>query len=499
MGADPASLSLIGKTDFNSEILGALITDSLVKYDANLEPKPRLAESWQVSGDGLVWTFRLRDGVRWQDGTPVTADDVVFTVNKVREPATESRSYLPAFQDLVTIEARDARTVQATYRAPYADVLDAWTLPILPAHLAGKEPNLLTSEYARKPVGCGPYRLARAEPGKEYALEPNADYWDGPPDNGGIVFRVIPSERTAYDALLRGDIDLMPVNGDLFAESEGAASARPLSRFVFWRLGVFYISWNQDGSNPFFGDARVRRAMIQALDRPQFAARVLHGLAKPAITTYPPESMWADHSLAPWSFDAAESKRLLAEAGWTDSDGDGVVDRDGVPFRFTLMYPVSAQELVERIAVWIQQSLTDAGVGVSLEKLEWRSFQERRGQHRFHAAMASLSLSPAADTFELYHSTARDTGRNYAGLHDDEIDRLLSDGRREFDLEKRKEIYFALQRRLHELEPISCLFHFAIPQLHDARIQGIAPSPLGIWTALPGPARWRFEGEGPAG
>lgn len=492
IGADPASLSLIGKTDAVSEMLAALITDSLVKYDANLELEPRLAESWTVSPDGLEWTFRLRDGVRWQDGAPFTADDVVYTVNKVRDPASQSRSYLAAFEDLTSVAAIDARTVRVVYRTAYADAIDSWTLPIVPAHVVSKDADLLTGDFARHPVGCGPYRLVRAEAGHEIVLEANPDYWDGAPANSGITIQVIPNERTAYEAIVRGDLDMMPVTYDLWAEAQKSDTARRLSRLIYLRLGVWMVGWNQDGSNPFFGDARVRKAMVLALDRATFASEALHDLAKPAVTTYPPGSPWADPSLAPWPFDPAESARLLREAGFRDSDGDGVLDRDGRAFRFSLLIPASSQEIVDRMAAWFQDSLSKVGVGVTIEKAAWAAFQERRAGHRFEAVMASLSFSPAADQYELFHSASYANGMNYQGVHDDEIDRLLVEGRRTFDRSARRDIYHALQRRIHETEPISCLFHFAVPVLYDARLTGLSPSPIGLWLAAPGPRNWRW-------
>jgi len=168
--SEPQSLSLLGKNDRSSEIVARLVTDSVVQYDARLELKPMLATSWEISPDGRTVTFELRDGVRWHDGAPVTARDVVFTVEKARDPATEAKSFLSGFQDLVRVEALDDLTVRAEYSKPYADFLEAWTVPVIPEHLAGREANLLTGEFARHPVGCGPFRFVRHEPGQEIVM-----------------------------------------------------------------------------------------------------------------------------------------------------------------------------------------------------------------------------------------------------------------------------------------------------------------------------------------
>ncbi len=498
LSAYPASLSLIGKTDSASIVIARLVTDSLFQYDASLTLRPRLVRSWEISPDGKVVTLHLRDGVTWQDGAPLTAGDVVFTVRKVREPKTEARSYIGQFANLVSIEAVDPLTIRAVYSSPYADVLDSWTLPIIPEHLAGRDPDLLTGEFARHPVGCGPFRLVKAEPGREIVLEANAGYWDGRPLLDRIVLDVLPDERTAYQTLLRGDLDLLVVSGDTFRASASAPEASRFRRFVSYPMSTWYVAWNENGHHPFSGDPRVRRAMVLALDRERFIRSVLGGFARVATLTYHPDSPWNDPSIAPWPYDPAEAARLLDEAGFK-TDASGSRSKDGHSFAFTLMIPVGTQEMTDRIAAWIQQSLAKIGVAMSIEKLEWKTFLERRRARQFEALMLSLILSPAPDQFELYHSSARENGMNFMGLADPEVDRLVEEGRTTFEPAARKALYARLQARLHELEPLSCLFYFAAPTLVDARLAGVKPSPLGLWVVYPGPRQWSWNAGAPAG
>jgi peptide/nickel transport system substrate-binding protein len=494
LSSDPASLSLIGKVDANGEIVARLVTDSLIQYDARMQLVPRLAEQWSFSADGRTLTFVLRDGVRWHDGRPLSSADVAFTVGKVFDPATEARTWRARLEALESLDTPDPRTVIARYRHPYADVLDGWTLPILPEHLAGADPELLTSAFSSAPTGCGPFRFVRWERGREIELEANPDYWDGRPGLARIRFRIFPDERTAYQALVRGDLDLLGVTPDLWREAQASTRTARLGRFVQSGLRVWYLGLNQDGSNPYFADPRVRRALVHLLDRDRFVAKVLAGLGRPAAGTFHPDSPWSDPEIHPWRHDPEEARRLLREAGWADRDGDGILDRDGVPFTFTLLMPAGTQEVADRIAAWMQQSLASAGIRMGIEKLEWRAFQERRRVHAFEAAMAAFHLGPTPDQYEIYHSSARQTGFNYVGFSDPESDRLLEAGRLEMDPGRRKEIYHRLQRRLHELEALSALFHFSSPYLHDRRLEGFEPSPLGLWSTAPGPQAWRFAG-----
>lgn len=492
---DPASLSLIGKTDRSAEILAIQLTDSLVQYDAELNLRPRVAESWELSDDHLTLTFHLREGIRWHDGLPVTAEDVVFTVNKVMDPAVENRSWAPEFKDLVAVDAPDEKTVVARYGVATPGVLEAWRLPLLPEHLAEADEDLLTGEFSRHPVGCGPFRFVRYRPEQEIVLEANEDYWDGRPAIDRLIMKIYPDQRTAYQALLTGDLDIMTLSSALWSEAEHEGGAGRLESFVYSLLSVWTVFWNQDGSNPFFTDARVRRAMVHALDRESFISSVVHGLARPGATTYHPDTVWYDPSVRPLAYDPAEASRLLAEAGWRDSDGDGLLDKDGRPFEFTLMIPASTQQLNDQIAVWQQQSWAEIGISAEIEKLEWQAFRERRNAHRFHAASFSLTFTPNPDHFEIYHSSARERGYNFSGVADAEIDRLLEEGRQTFDFEARKEIYHHLQRLLQEKEPVTCLFYFSSPVLHDRRLVGVTPSPLDYWRTTEGARVWRWVEE----
>jgi peptide/nickel transport system substrate-binding protein len=499
MGADPASLSLIGKMDHNAELLAVQITDSLVQYDPQLVLRPRVAEAWEFSEDRRTLTFHLRDDVRWHDGTPVTAEDVVFTVRTVTDPATENRSYGGPLRDVLSIEALDRRTVRVRYEQVTPDVLEHWRVPLIPKHVAGADEDLLTGEFARHPVGCGPFRFASYRPGQEIVLEANDDYWDGPPHVDRLLFKVYPEQQTAYQALLTGGLDVMKVSPALWFEARQSDSSARLEWFVYSRPAVWPVVWNQDGSNPFFTDRRVRQALMHALDRNAFIETVAHGQARPGATSYHPDTIWADPEIEPRAYDPELAARLLDEAGWTDSDGDGTRDRDGAPFRFTLLTPNSTMQLVKQIAVWQQHSWAQIGVRAEVERLEWQAFRERRNAGDFEAASFSLTFSPNPDQFDLYHSTARETGFNFYGMDHREIDRTLEQARETFDTDERRRIYRRLQHLLFEEEPIGCTFYFSSPVLHDRNLTGIVPTPLGIWHTTEGPRVWRWSDAGPSG
>ncbi len=488
----PASLSLIGKTDYNAEKVACQLTDSLVQYDPAMNLVPRVAESWEFSPDGRTLTFRLRDGVRWHDGRTVVADDVVFTVEQVRDPAVESPTWAALFSDLTALEAPDGRTVLARYRVATPDVLEGWRVPLIPRHLAESGAQLLTGAFNQRPVGCGPFRFVRQVEGEEIVLEANDDYWDGRPLIDRLVLRIFPDERTAFQALFTGDLDVMVGTPALLRQARESARANSLESFVYSRTSVWLLRFNQDGTNPFFVDARVRRALILALDRQQFVDEMLDGLGRVAATTYHPDLPWTDRAVEPLPYDPMSAGRLLDEAGWRRPAPAALRERGGRPFRFTLLFVASTQPIAEQTAAWLQQSWAEIGIAVEIEKLEWNHYRDRRNGGQFQAAMDGLSSTGIPDQYELYHSGMRREGVNYMAFADPLVDRLLEEGRTTFDPALRRPIYFRLQRRLLELQPVGCLFHFATPVLHDRRLRGIEPSPLDFWRTTRGPRVWSW-------
>lgn len=493
----PASMSLIGKTDYNGEILALQLTDTLIQFDEHLDYQPRLAESWEIAPDRRTVTFKLRPGVRWHDGQPVTADDIVFTIRKVVDPAVENRTWGSLLKELDSVEAPDERTVRATFAKGMPDLLESFRVPILPRHLAGKDPDLLTGEFARHPVGCGPFRFVRSVPGQEIVLEANDDYWDGRPHIDRLIFKFYPDQRTAYQALLTSELDIMAVSANLWDEARRSEQAKHVGSKLYQRFNAWTLGWNLSGGHPALSDARVRRALVLALDRRQFIDSVVHGLARPGITTFHPASKWADPELEPWPYDPEEAKRLLDEAGWTDEDGDGLRENEGRPLRFTLISSTGGQQLKDQMAAWQQESWNAIGARVEIERLEWQAFRERRNNGHFDVVAGTFLFGPMPDEqFDLYHSSARGEGFNFWGVNDPEIDRLLEQGRGTFEFEPRREAYRQLQRRLHDQETFTVLFYFDSPLIHDKRLEGVVPMPLGYANSIRGPREWRWSAAG---
>ncbi len=491
---DPASLSLIGKTDLNAEIFGMRLTDALVQYDENSVIRPLLAESWDYSESEKTITFKLRENVRWHDGEPVTSADVLFTINKLREPETENLPWAPDLRKLTKLEAPDERTVVATYSEMKADWLEAWRTPILPAHVAGQDTDLFNGQFVRHPIGCGPFKFVHYIRGQEIVMEANDDYWGGRPEIDRLEMKIFADQQTAYQALMTGDLHITSLSSNLWQQARESEQAERFELTSYPQWKVWALGWNQR-HNPFFGDARVRKAMVLALDRESFIENVAGGMASIGATTFPPSSDWVSPDVEPYGYDPDEARRLLTRVGWVDADGDGVREKDGQRLAFTLLMPVNSQQLTRWMADWQQQSWAEVGADVSVTQLEWQAFREQRKARDFHVVAQSFVFTDP-DMYVLYHSSEMDSGYNFWGNDDPEIDRLLDAVRYTFDPEERLAEMHRLQRRLHEQEPVTALFFFEQPLIYDKRLRGVRTTHLGYASTTHGPRKWRWVDEG---
>ncbi len=492
---DPLSLSLVGNPDTNAEFVARLVTDSLVSLDARLQIVPQLATSWEMGEDGRTLTFHLRNGVRWHDGQPFTADDVVFTWQKVMDPATQAKSFASDLETVRKVEALDSRTVRVLYDAPDPGALLAWRVPIIPRHAAGLEPDLLRSTFAEHPVGCGPFKFVAWQRGQEIRLEAFPGYWGGPPGVSGITFSILSDDRTAWEALMGGQVHLLAMTPELARQAARDPRARTFQRKSYSPLRVTGIWWNTHASTaPFLGDPRVRRAFSLALDRQGFIDSVVGAeVGLPAATLWHPALPYADPEIRPVPHDPAAAGALLEEAGWKDGDGDGVREREGKPLAFTLLSVASSQAIGERTAEWVQQELATVGARVQIKRMEFAACQERRKSGNFEAAVHTVAFDPSPNLSVLLSSDPELGRMNYGRFSDSEMDRLLAIVRTSTDEALRRQASADIQRRLQETEPVTALYHARALLLLPPSLQGVETSAVGLYAIAPGPRAWHWE------
>ena len=470
-------LPLLASDSASGDIVG-LVFNGLLKYNERLEIVGDLSESWEVSPDGLTLTFTLRPTIRWHDGHPVTAEDVRFTYERLVDPAVRT-PYSSAYELVESVEVVYPLTVRIRYREPFAPALESWMMGILPKHLLDGE-DLNTTRYLREPVGTGPYRFKRWETGQLIELWANPDYFEHRPHIDRYLYRVIPDQATLFLEVLTGGVDLAGLSPLQYRRQTDVPYVRThFRKFRYPSFGFTYLGYNLQDVR--FADVRVRRAFNLAIDHQTIIDGVLFGLGAVATGPYPKESWAYDPSLTPPPRDLAAAIQLLAEAGWEDRDGDGVLDRDGRPFAFTILTN-QGNEVRRQVAELVQDQLKALGIDVKIRIIEWSTFvHEFIDQRRFEVVLLGWSLSRDPDLYDIFHSSKTDAGEhNFVGYRNPTVDRLLEAGRRTFDQAERQRIYRQLHRLLSEDQPYTFLFvPDALPIVH-ARFRNVTPTPIGL-------------------
>lgn len=450
---------VVNTSIITDEVMKQMLFTPIVQYDESLEPKPHLAESWELTDSSV--TFRLRDDVRWHDGVPVTPEDVAFTFELAKNPETASLLGSAYLNRVASATVLDERTIRFDFVSPHAQALDGFWWPPLPRHLLEGIPpaELAQAPFNQQPVGSGPFRFLSWGRNQQLRLAANDDYPEGlggRPYVDQVVFRVIPEPTTMITELLNGSADmigytLLPDQAVQLTNQRGVELRHYPSR------EFTYVGWNN--AHPLFEDARVRRALAMGINRPELIHAMLHDLAVPASGMIPP---WSPlyHEIEPLPYDPAEARRLLGEAGWTDSNGDGVLDRAGRPFRFQLLVN-SANRMHQDIATVMQQGWGELGIAVELRTLEFQTLLQQHRTRQYDAVISNWTLDNfKVDPTPLFScEQARQPGSaNRAGFCDPAVDRLIQTGLSSTDPAEAAPIWREFSERIRDQQPITFLF-----------------------------------------
>lgn len=465
-------------TDSSSHAVAGQIYNGLVKYDKNLRIAGDLAESFEISPDGLTITFHLRRGVKWHDGKPFTSRDVLYTYRITVDPKTPT-AYAEDFKQVKDISAPDDYTVRVVYGIPFAPALASWGTNILPSHLLQGQ-DITKSPLARKPVGTGPYRFKEWISGQKIVLEANPDYFEGRPYLDRFIYRIIPDTSTMYMEMKSGTIDLMNLTPVQYAKQ--TANQNFTSRFNKYRYpssGYLYMGYNL--RHPLFSDKRIRQAMTAAINKDELVQGVLFGMGQKAHGPIVPGRWAYNPDIRDIEFDPKHASELLSQAGWKEKNNDGILMKDGKPFKFTILTNQGNQQRLMTAQI-VQQRLRHVGIDVKIRIVEWATFlKEFVNKGNFEVVMLAWNISQDPDMFDVWHSSKTNPGElNFIGYKNQEIDRLLVEGRSTFDMEKRKRAYFRIQEILADEQPYTFLYVPDSLPVVSSRIRGIEPAPAGI-------------------
>lgn len=472
----------------------SLIYDPILEIDGQMNLVPGLAESWEVSPDGKIYTFKLNKAATWSDGKPVRAADVVFTLKKIVDPATQSAELAGFFEGLDLAQTRplDEHTVQVVFNQARASQSVAFNIAVLPEHIYGK--GSMSRDLNWKAVGSGPYLLSKRQAGQEIQLIRRPDYWRRAPYIDRVIFKVLPDDSVSWTALKRGDLDESQITSDFWKLERNDPRVRDTMEIHrFYSLGYNFIAWNN--RDPILSDRAVRRAMTMALDRRKIINNLYHGTARLITGPFTPDQWAYNPEVKPIEYDLPGARKLLESAGWRDSNRDGVLDRDGKPLELEVLFQAGNAPSLQQGQI-LQSDLRSIGVRMNLTPLDSASLIPRVLGGKFQGVFLAWALDLDSDLFSLFHSSQfSPNGQNFVFYSNPEVDGLIEQGRVELDQQKRTEIFHRLHAILAEDQPYTWTFQVSDKwgvnrRVNDARaVDGLGmfgwyPSTMDWWIPL---------------
>ncbi len=524
--ADPENLNPLTSNDAGAASVLAWIFPPLIRVDnQTLELAPSIAKTLPViSADHLVYEYTLREDVTFSDGKPLTADDVVFMLKVVRHPHVNAPSQRNYFESVADATVTGPYTVRIRLSKPYFmnDYVLGGISPI-PRHYYDPE-NLLdgigvaelnhyddlspekkeraerfakqfNEGFNRSPMGPGASLVEN--PGRDFVtgekveLRRRPESWAaGHPELGDpwverIIYRVLNDTDAALVALKAGTVDLMGLRPvQYLKQTSDAKFAERIEKHVDLSASFTYIGWNL--RKAIFEDKRVRQALSHLVDKKNICDKVMLGLADPVESPIYPRRPEYDTKLAPWPFDPAKAKALLSEAGWSDSDGDGVLDHDDgtggrAPLRFEIISN-SGNEDRKNLGLVVIDEFKRAGIDASFRAVDWSILLDRVKHFDYDAVILGWTASGAQppDLYQIWHSSqAVEGGSNHISFKNDRVDELLTEYRTEFDPAKRKVMYDEVQEILYEEQPYTFVYAPKSLTAYDKRFRGVTWYPTG--------------------
>lgn len=453
--------------DAQSERIFSLIFDALVRRDEHFNLQPWLAERWEIP-DPLTYVFHLRKGVRFHDGRPLTSRDVKWTLDSVATGKIRSAK-TSTFRYIDRIDTPDQYTVIVRLKEPFATLL--WNLS---DGAIGIVPEGADDKFGARPIGTGPFRFVSAQQDTDVVIERNPEFWGEKAKLERVRFAVVPDTTTRALELRKGsaDVAINALNPDMFVAMRGDPAIRQMQA-----PGTIYSYLAMNLRDPILKDVRVRQALAYAIDRAPLIHYLWRDLARPANSVLPPQH-WAYNGDVPaYKHNPAKARELLDAAGYPP--------RNGVRFHLTMK--TSSEETTRLLASVLQQQLREVGIALDIRTYEFATFfsDVRKGAFQIYY-LRWIGGNQDPDIFEyVFDSSSIPPKRANRGYYSNpRIDELLAQGRKELDQEKRKRIFFEVQRILAHDLPYINLWYMDNVLVYRPRVKGLKLNPPGNYDFL---------------
>ncbi|CAA9553122.1 MAG: ABC transporter, substrate-binding protein (cluster 5, nickel/peptides/opines) [uncultured Thermomicrobiales bacterium] len=454
---------------------------------------PGLADSWTVAPDGITYTFRLNPAATWHDGTDFTAEDVRFSFDAVLDPNTGSSYTTTVNEAVASYRVVDADTFEIVARDRFVDFLynAPGTVLIMPRHVwepVGFEAWTFdggsTGADPARVVGTGPFKFREWVQGDHVTIVRNDAYWDVVPSIDEFTIRILPDDTSAVQALKTGEIDVIGIVPA--AETQGVSDTPGLKVDVYDLLDSTFYAMNLDPEvTPLFQDLAVRQALFHAIDRQAITDTIFLGYGEVGAGTQPklspayaPERMTTQY---PFSQDRA--RELLAQAGWTDSDDDGTVDKDGADLSFDLIY-AGGSGTVDQMVAYLQDAWRAVGVEMNPESTDGSVLLERLDDHDFEMALLAFSWGPDGGQGPVFACASAERAFNFMSYCNAQWDALEEQQKREFDPAKRRELLIQQSDIVWTEQPIG-LIRFGVGRTgYATTLHNFYPNGYGLLWSL---------------
>jgi peptide/nickel transport system substrate-binding protein len=458
-GLDPAKEGTFTKEK-------AMMVETLVDASPDFSLKPHLAESWKQLSDTL-WQFTLRTGVTFHNGDDLTAEIAAISLNRALEVN-------PSIRNMTKIKAIKAIAPQVL------EIETTETYPALPATLVYSNTAITHPDSGKNkqdiithPIGTGPYRLSEWQQAKQtVVLEKFADYWGDNPKIEKIVFRSIPDPSTRSLEIQKGSVDLVAdaPYGDL-----DILRKKGLEVTIANTARVYMLTFGSLIDTPF-ADLKVRQALSQAINREEIVKYILFGMGKPATGSYEDNMVFSNQQLKPYPFNPTGAKTLLAEAGWKDSDGDKILDKDGKKLKLTL-YTYPQRPGLKPMAMAIQQQWHNIGVATDVKIMDWSAIEKTMGPGDVRLAAFASAMIPDPDYF-MRRMYTRNGGSNTWGYFNKDVEELISRGNKTTDPEKRLALYKEAQAIVYDDLPLIPVSYYGVNIITKPEVKGFVFNPV---------------------
>lgn len=491
--AFPGSLNpLLEETGDERDVL-LYLHDGLVEIDKQLNPIPGVATSWEVSPDARTFTFHLDPRANFADGSPVRASDVVFTLRKIVDPASESAQLAGLFQglDVAATRALSPDTVQVVFTEPRPGQLFSFSIPILSERFYSR--GDFRKSFNRTSLGTGPYVVKEFKAGQRIRLARRENYWRDKPPIREILFKVVPDDNVAWNALLAGELDESKVNSDRWrVEKDSAALKDRITFHRFYLLGYNFAPWNT--RDPILSDKRVRKAMAMCLDRRSLIQNVFYGTARLISGPFTPDQWAYNPDVKPIEYDPSGARKLFEESGWRDTNKDGLLDRNGQPLHIEMLIPAGSKTSATQGQIY-QQALKNIGVTLDLNTVDVAVLFDRVMAGKYQTALLQWNTDLDPDVFSLFHSSQMPpAGQNFVFYSNPAVDQLIDRGRTETNPAERRKIYQQIHALLAEDQPYMWMVQVSDKWALSTRIHDVEESDgLGLFAWYPGARSWWLE------